>query len=224
LRERKEDIVLLFRKLQPILPKIHMPPIKLTEDAKKLLTEYYWNGNVRQLKNITEQISVIEQQREITAEILKQYLPKDELERFPVLLSNHRSDQKTFTSEREILYQVLFDMKQDMIELKKLVYNLMNAQGNQELLQKDFPLSPSYVAQHETFVPATPVPVDVMKPVNNLGREVNQFPNTKKQNSYEETAEYQEVETSQEPMTLEDMERQMIKKTLEKHKGKEKQR
>lgn len=223
LRERKEDIVLLFRKFAAdFAEKYHMPPIKLTEDAKKLLTEYYWNGNVRQLKNITEQISVIEQQREITAEILKQYLPKDELERFPVLLSNHRSDQKTFTSEREILYQVLFDMKQDMIELKKLVYNLMNAQGNQELLQKDFPLSPSYVAQHETFVPATPVPVDVMKPVNNLGREVNQFPNTNKQNSFEEAAEFQEIEDIQEPMTLEDMERQMIKKTLEKHKGKRK--
>ncbi|HOJ66229.1 MAG TPA: sigma-54 dependent transcriptional regulator [Paludibacteraceae bacterium] len=223
LRERKEDIVLLFRKFAAdFAEKYHMPPIKLTEDAKKLLTEYYWNGNVRQLKNITEQISVIEQQREITAEILKQYLPKDELERFPVLLSNHRSDQKTFTSEREILYQVLFDMKQDMIELKKLVYNLMNAQGNQELLQKDFPLSPSYVAPHETFVPATPVPVDVLKPVNNLGREVNQFPNTNKQNSFEEAAEFQEIEDIQEPMTLEDMERQMIKKTLEKHKGKRK--
>lgn len=223
LRERKEDIVLLFRKFAAdFAEKYNMPPIKLTEDAKKLLTEYYWNGNVRQLKNITEQISVIEQQREITADILKQYLPKEELERFPVLLSNHRNDQKTFTSEREILYQVLFDMKQDMIELKKLVYNLMNAQENLELMQKDITLSPSFAAPHETFIPATPAPVEVIKPANNLGRESNQFPGSKKQNSFEEAAEFQEIEDVQEPMTLEDMERQMIKKTLEKHKGKRK--
>src|ERR1035437_3933714 len=131
LRERKEDIVLLFRKFaSDFAEKYRMPPIKLTEEAKILLTNYYWNGNVRQLKNITEQISVIEQSREISDQILKTYLPKDDIERLPAIFSKNGVDHKTFNSEREILYQVLFDMKKDMTDLTKIVHDLLNNQHN----------------------------------------------------------------------------------------------
>ena len=104
LRERKDDIVLLFRKFaSDFAEKYRMPSIKLTDDAKVLLSNYYWNGNVRQLKNITEQISVIEQQREINSQILRSYLPKDEVERLPAIFGSVGNDQKSFNSEREIL-------------------------------------------------------------------------------------------------------------------------
>ena len=120
LRERKEDITLLFRKFaSDFADKYRMPPIRLTDEAKTMLTNYYWKGNVRQLKNIAEQISVIEQHREISADILRTYLPDENIERLPALFSDRRSvDQRTFNSEREILYQVLFDMKKDMNDLR----------------------------------------------------------------------------------------------------------
>ncbi|MBP1663071.1 MAG: transcriptional regulator, partial [Bacteroidetes bacterium] len=129
LRDRKEDIPLLFRKFAAdFAEKYKMPPIRLTDEARQMIMNYYWNGNVRQLKNITEQISVIEQQREITPAILRSYLPAEDIERFPALFQRERSDQKTFNNEREILYQVLFDMKKDMNDLKKVVNDLMLGQ------------------------------------------------------------------------------------------------
>ena len=101
LRERKEDIVLLFRKFaSDFAEKYRMPPIKPDEEAKQMLTNYYWPGNIRQLKNITEQISVIEQQREISARILKAYLPNEETERLPAVFGQ-RSDNRTFNSRSE---------------------------------------------------------------------------------------------------------------------------
>ena len=143
LRERKEDIPLLFRKFASDFgEKYRMPPIRLTDEARYLLMNYYWNGNVRQLKNITEQISVIEQQREITPEILRSYLPNENMERLPALAGGNSADNKTFNSEREILYQVLFDMKRDMAELKKTVSDLMG--GN---LVENHP-APSYHDQN----------------------------------------------------------------------------
>src|SRR5674476_506828 len=97
LRERKEDIVLLFRKFaSDFAEKYRMPSVKLTDEAKTILSNYYWNGNVRQLKNITEQISVIEQQREISAQILRVYLPKDDIERLPALLTGSGREHKSF--------------------------------------------------------------------------------------------------------------------------------
>ncbi|MBO5974547.1 MAG: sigma-54-dependent Fis family transcriptional regulator, partial [Paludibacteraceae bacterium] len=124
LRERKNDILLLFRKFASnFSEKYNMPPIKLTEDAQNLLTHYYWKGNIRQLKNVTEQISIIEQNREITSSVLQHYLPQEEAIYSPALLLDNQSniDKKSFSSEREILYQVLFDMKKDMNDLKALV-------------------------------------------------------------------------------------------------------
>ncbi|MBR6539069.1 MAG: sigma-54-dependent Fis family transcriptional regulator [Bacteroides sp.] len=129
LRERGSDIHLLFRKFaSDFAEKYRMPSIQLTDDAKELLQAYRWPGNVRQLKNITEQISIIETNREINAEVLDSYLPKANLSsNLPALLVSN--DSKTFESEREILYKVLFDMRQDVTELKKLVHDIMSNQG-----------------------------------------------------------------------------------------------
>lgn len=126
LRERADDIVLLFRKFAAdCADKYRMPPIRLNEEAKQLLTSYRWPGNVRELKNITERISIIESDRDITAERLKQYLPDLDVEKYPVLVKHEENDRKFFGSEREILYQVLFDMKKDVNDLKKLVHDIM---------------------------------------------------------------------------------------------------
>lgn len=130
LRERGEDAFLLFRKFaSDFAEKYRMPAIQLTEDAKQLLISYSWPGNVRQLKNITEQVSIIETNREINASILKGYLPEQNtIQRLPALFGV--KENKSFESEREILYQVLFDMRQDVTELKKLVHEIMTERGN----------------------------------------------------------------------------------------------
>jgi len=124
LKERGEDIFLLFRKFAvDFAEKYRMPAIRLTNEAKNLLLAYAWPGNVRQLKNITEQISIIEQEREISAETLRAYLPDYTGVKLPAVLN--RQDDKSFSSEREILYKILFDMKSDMNDLKKLVFDLI---------------------------------------------------------------------------------------------------
>ena len=125
LRERQDDIFLLFRKFaSDFAENYHMPPIQLTDDARKLLQSYAWPGNIRELKNITEQISIIEKKREITADILKTYIPMKEESRFPTLVGGG-TQSKGFDSEREILYKILFDMRSDVSELKKLVHEIM---------------------------------------------------------------------------------------------------
>ncbi len=124
LRERGEDIFLLFRKFSvDFAEKYRMPAIKLTNEAKNILLNYSWPGNVRQLKNITEQISIIESEREINAEVLREYLPDYNQVKLPAIIK--RDDEKSFSTEREILYKILFDMKSDMNDLKKLVLDLI---------------------------------------------------------------------------------------------------
>jgi transcriptional regulator with PAS, ATPase and Fis domain len=124
LRERGEDIILLFRKFAvDFAEKYRMPAIRLDSEAKNMLLHFAWPGNVRQLKNITEQISIIESDREIRAVKLKSYLPDYDGVRLPAIIK--KDDDKSFSSEREILYKILFDMKGDMNDLKKLVYDLI---------------------------------------------------------------------------------------------------
>ncbi|MEA1878812.1 MAG: sigma-54 dependent transcriptional regulator [Bacteroidota bacterium] len=126
LRERQDDIYLLFRKFaQDFAEKYRMPPLRLDESAQVLLQNYRWKGNVRQLKNVTEQISIIEQERSMSADRLRLYLPEDISTNLPALYDN-KQEERGFGSEREILYQVLFDMKRDMTDLKKLVNSLMS--------------------------------------------------------------------------------------------------
>jgi len=125
LRERKEDIHLLFRKFTTdFSEKYNIPVLQLSADAVGLLESYSWPGNIRQLKNITEQISVIENDRQITAEILKQYLPDQGFSMKPMVINQDKQTQQDF-SEREILYKVLFDMKKDMNDVKQLVLQMI---------------------------------------------------------------------------------------------------
>ncbi len=124
LRERKEDIPLLFRKFaSDCTERYRMPSLRLTEDAKQLLTSYYFRGNIRQLKNIAEQICVLEQRREIPASVLQQYLPTEEIGR-SLMLRPTQGGNDSFATEREILYKVLFDMKKELDHLKQEVAHL----------------------------------------------------------------------------------------------------
>jgi transcriptional regulator with PAS, ATPase and Fis domain len=123
LRDRKEDIYLLFRKFaSDAAEKYRMPPIQLNEEGQRLLVNYRWPGNIRQLKNITEQISIIEKNRDIPAETLMKYLPQHSASELPIL---YRGEDSGHLSEREVLYKVLFDMRKDVNDLKQLVKALM---------------------------------------------------------------------------------------------------
>src|SRR5690606_12777599 len=130
LRERKEDIHLLFRKFaSDFAGKYRMPSVQLTPDAVELLVNYRWPGNIRQLKNVTEQISVIENNREISATILANYLPTDgHSSQLPALYKGDTSDM----TERDILYKVLFDLKDDVTELKKLVFGIISSRNTNQ--------------------------------------------------------------------------------------------
>ena len=221
LRERKEDIVLLFRKFgSDFAEKYRMPPIKLTDDAKVLLSNYYWNGNVRQLKNITEQISVIEQQREISSQILQVYLPKEDIDRLPALFSTSGRDHKSFNSEREILYQVLFDMKKDMSDLKKIVHSIMN--GQQPDNQKQETHYPStFISNNDARITSSTANNEYEYKPDKSSHEDAQYGDVD-EDIYQDAEEYHDDEIPQKPMSLEDMERKMIKLTLEKYRGRRK--
>lgn len=122
LRERGNDIYLLFRKFAlEMSEKYNMPAITLSEDAKQMLLKYSWPGNIRQLKNITENMSVTSEKREITGEILRQYLP-DEAPKNQIMVVGDSKDGHSFETEREILYKILFDLRRDVSDLKRIVY------------------------------------------------------------------------------------------------------
>lgn len=122
LRERGNDIYLLFRKFAlEMSEKYNMPAITLSEDAKQMLLKYSWPGNIRQLKNITENMSVTSEKREISGEILKQYLP-DEAPKNQIMVVGDSKDGHSFETEREILYKILFDLRRDVSDLKRIVY------------------------------------------------------------------------------------------------------
>jgi transcriptional regulator with PAS, ATPase and Fis domain len=208
LRERKDDIPLLFRKFaSDFAEKYTMPPVKLNEEAQQLLKNYYWKGNVRQLKNLTEQISVIEQNRDITADTLNRYLTTPEIDNLPAVLSPTHTDSKTFNSEREILYQVLFDMKKDMNDLKKLVHDI--------IAKEDL----TYPSDFKTNTGNTLVTPQTDNEVINITPNVMARPKKINQSddSIEDTEEYVE-----ESFSLIDAEKEMIKKALERHNGKRK--
>jgi DNA-binding NtrC family response regulator len=207
LRERGEDIFLLFRKFAvDFAEKYRMPAIRLDSESKNILLAYSWPGNVRQLKNITEQISIIEKEREITAPVLSTYLPEYGGIKLPAIIN--RESEKSFSSEREILYKILFDMKSDMNDLKKLVFDLIR-KGEVDLTFHD---SNSRV-------------------IKNLFREANneeqvhsendsspvEFPSHQSRNDIQDTEEIIE-----ESLSLSDKEVEMIKKALEKYNGKRK--
>ncbi|GAB6011028.1 sigma 54-interacting transcriptional regulator [Viscerimonas tarda] len=206
LRERKDDIPLLFRKFAgDCAEKYLMPPIVLTEDAKTALKNYRWPGNIRQLKNITDQISIIEQTRDITPEILKTYLPDNEVGIVPVSRSaqNEGYDRKMFNNEREILYQVLFDMRKDMNELKQVVHNIVAGNINRAPVAEAEPMNPIIVSKPDL-------------PVKYSEENIAQLPLSN------EIDEVEIPDYEEESMSLEDVEKDMIKRALERHGGKRK--
>ncbi len=203
LRQRPEDIHLLFRKFaRDFAEKYRMPPLRLDEEARVLLENYRWPGNVRQLKNITEQISIIEQNRDITADVLQHYLPSISSKNLPALFS--KSEENSFSNEREILYKILFDMKRDMNDLKKLVLDIME--------NKESPLSGDQAKIIRNLYDAEEVNLShreqPSKPVHIPHIDRNNIQDTE--------------EVIEESLSLEDKEIELIKKALEKHGGKRK--
>jgi transcriptional regulator with PAS, ATPase and Fis domain len=207
LRDRGEDIFLLFRKFSvDFAEKYRMPAIRLDGEARNMLLNYSWPGNVRQLKNITEQISIIESEREITASTLRNYLPEYNGVKLPAVIK--KEDERSFASERELLYKILFDMKSDMNDLKKLVFDLIR-RGDIDLQFHD----------------------DDSGNIKNLFREAerdlaNEAGNDKPAADFQvHTARTNIQDTEEiieESLSLADKEVEMINKALEKYKGKRK--
>ena len=187
LRERKEDIHLLFRKFAAdFAQKYNTPSIQLDEDAAEMIANYNWPGNVRQLKNFVAQISVIEKDRNIKANTIQEALPKEKNHsNSPILF---KDENKSEMSEREILYKVLFDMKKDMAELKKITFELMQKEGNHQIINKVF---------------------DNMDQTQDITLISNE--DIEKENNI-----------SAQSLSLAGQEKQLIIKSLEKHKGKRK--
>lgn len=202
LRDRKEDIPLLFRKFAvDFAERYKSPPVQLDEEAKNLLANYPWPGNVRQLKNMAEQLSVLSKDKIVTAVELKKFLPEARMNMLPVLASGNQSgsSQKEFANEREILYKLFFDVKKDVTELKRMFFDAMqhptaintNSRFQTEPLLNDFHNEPN------TPAIATGQPVVI--------------------NSNNKIDEHQEVEES---LSIMDAEKELIIKALKKHRGK----
>jgi transcriptional regulator with PAS, ATPase and Fis domain len=216
LRERQEDIHLLFRKFaSDFALKYKMPTIKLTDDAILVLIKHRWSGNIRQLRNVAEQVSVLEQNRTISADTLRGYLPTSGTN-LPAVIKHTKSDTD-FSSEREILYKVLFDMKSDLNDLKKLTMELMK-KGNTQDIEKE------HSGLIEKIYGSDEEETDYEETVNETA--VLSIPEHKEQiiespvgsDKYHFAEEIQEEET----LSLHDKELELIKKSLERHAGKRK--
>ena len=201
LRERKDDIPMLFRKfVVDFGERYRMPTIRLTEEATELLKNYYWNGNVRQLKNVAEQISIIENTREITADTLRKYLPANEMHSGLALLgANTQNTHDTYMNERELLYKVLFDMKRDMTEMRQQLNGLLAtttapAHRNTEMV----------VSKHTAYEPVEEVEDTIAHTPTPVRAEV-----------------VEEAVLADEPAltTMEEIERESIRRALERNNG-----
>jgi transcriptional regulator with PAS, ATPase and Fis domain len=212
LRERNEDIHLLFRKfVADFAHKYKMPPLKLDDDAVQLLQKFRWNGNIRQLRNVAEQISVLETNRDISLATLQSYLPT-EGSSLPSVI-NEKKKESDFSTERDILYKVLFDMKSDLNDLKKLTLELMKngtkvQDINPNLIQKIYGSQENESEIDFEEEPRTAVMTPATREDNYQMQDDNYL--------FAETIEEEEV------LRLEQKEIEMIKKSLEKNKGKRK--
>lgn len=208
LRERREDVHLLFRKFaSTFADKYRMPTIRLTEDAIPILNGYRWPGNIRQLRNLTEQISVIEKERLITPEILVKYLPKDSDQNLPsVMGTNFESVGGGEKLDQDLILKIIVDLKKELADTKKAVAQLLKGNGNFDQL-KDENLIPSYSNDIIPSSPSITYPVSIDH-------------STSYDNDYQEPIqEHIEVEES---LSLEAREKELIIKALTKHKGKRK--
>ena len=213
LRERKDDIHLLFRKFaSDFAHKYKMPPLKLEESAVLVLQKFRWSGNIRQLRNVAEQISVLETNREISAAILQSYLPA-EGSNLPSIIKDKKSDSD-FSNEREILYKVLFDMKSDLHDLKKLTLELMeNGSSKVQETNKNLITKIYGSKENDSEIDFEEEPRSTLITAKN------------NEDVYQENDEnylFAETIEEEETLRLEQKEIEMIKKSLEKNKGKRK--
>ncbi|MGK0387276.1 MAG: transcriptional regulator with PAS, ATPase and Fis domain [Patiriisocius sp.] len=225
LRERSEDIHLLFRKFaSDFAQKYKMPTVRLDDSAIQLLLNYRWSGNIRQLRNVAEQISVLEQQREIDDNKLRQYLPNMS-SNLPAVINNKKAEGD-FSNEREILYKVLFDMQRDVNDLKKLTMELMKngnvnkvQEENSSLINKIYNEDQNHEAVLAAIVEEDHNPTTNNPTAHNI--EVLDMPNTDKEvrkGNYDFAEEVEEEES----LSLQEKELELIKKSLEKYDGKRK--
>lgn len=219
LRKRSEDIHLLFRKFaSDFAQKYKMPTIRLEEDAIKLLLQYRWGGNIRQLRNVAEQISVLEQNRNISYQTLKHYLP-DVGSNLPAVINSKKS-QGDFSSEREILYKVLFDMQRDVNDLKKLTLELMKGGNVAEVKEEQSSLINKIYSDKKSEKEEEATAIVEEEEFNSQDVEVLQISNTPpaKSGKYDFAEEIEEEEN----LSLQEKELELIKKSLEKYHGKRK--
>lgn len=218
LRDRKEDIHLLFRKFaSDFAEKYRMPAIKLSDDAVFLLEKYSWPGNIRQLKNIVEQISVIEKERQISEDRMNFYLPEEQANTLPSVVEKSSGGSNDSFSDRELMYKFLFDMKRDLNELKKLVIEILNGNDDLDLTgkQKDV-LNRVYS--------------DISNEESRKLLESGKQDNPTKKSSYSQNddqptivdSDYHEHIEVEESLSLEEREKEFVKKALDKHNGKRK--
>jgi transcriptional regulator with PAS, ATPase and Fis domain len=212
LRERKEDIHLLFRKFaSDFAEKYRMPSVRLDEEAKKLLIRYRWDGNIRQLKNITEQISIIEKEKDIKADVLSKYLPDTYNRDLPVLYDKGESEN---ISERDLLYKVFFDMKRDLTELKKVVLEMLKSPGQSKKVgHDDADLLKKLNAGYEILSDS--------KDTEQITNDQADIPvETFDDQVFDEMSSH--VEVIEESLSIQKKEEDLIRRALEKHRGKRK--
>ncbi|MCF8715425.1 sigma-54-dependent Fis family transcriptional regulator [Joostella atrarenae] len=218
LRERKDDIHLLFRKFaSDFAQKYKMPTIRLEDPAIQLLNKYRWSGNVRQLRNIAEQVSVLEKNRTIDYDTLKGYLP-DAGSNLPAVIKSQKSESD-FSSEREILYKILFDMKGDLNDLKKLTMELMKDGGNGEKVQKENKtlINKIYGSEEDDIDFEHADEEDAMEIL-----QIEHQKNLPHAPTIEDKYHFAEEIEEEETLSLQDKELELIKKSLERNKGKRK--
>ena len=206
LRNRREDIHLLFRKFaSDFAKKYNMPTIRLNENAQHLLNMYRWNGNIRQLRNVAEQLSVLEEKREVSSQLLQSYLPEFN-STLPALINKDKSADD-FSNEREILYKILFDMKKDLNDLKKITNHLNSDEYKSDLKEKDFN---SLDSLHEKLIREKETEIIEIKEKESIF------------NSKEDKYHFAEEIKEEETLSIHDKELELIKKALERNNGKRK--
>ena len=202
LRDRGNDILLLFRLFAMLMgQKYHLPKITLTDDAKQLMLHYKWPGNVRQLKNITEQMSVLSEKREIDAETLKHFIPDDPDSTELATIS--KPGQHSYESEREILYKILYELRGNVADLRRDLTNMRKQIDTYRELQ-DSTYSNGYLG-NSSQLPS----IEQRRPIQNYDQASPQ------------EADAEEIKTEEEPesLNLNDLGRQMVEKALERNDG-----
>jgi transcriptional regulator with PAS, ATPase and Fis domain len=215
LRDRKDDIHLLFRKFASDFgQKYKMPTIRLDDDAVQLLEKYRWPGNIRQLRNVAEQISVLEESRAISLSTLNGYLPHANDSNLPAVIERE-SKKGDFSNEREILYKVLFDMKADLNDLKKLTLEMLNSGDSDKVQEENETLIRKIYGSNGEEVEEEAAPVELLPPHENRAEKPTEIP---LEDKYHFAEEIQEEET----LSLQAKEIELIKKSLERNRGKRK--